>query len=492
MSFQAIPLEHVLSQLPAILIVSSSIAVDQCLRADLIEERFRCQVWLWLTVLLSLHSHANEEDDGDDLIFESWIHLVIVSNLASIVWLAAMGPLQRMSKRNIGTWWLPFAAWNAMISSSCLFSDFTRQPRALFSTEVYLASMAALWVVQWRRKRKERINKELRRITISRHPSFFNSNENGGIDPSQWCTWKASTTLRWISQVFLWEEDDDTVVIQQLASHRIHGALLDTLTISQLLALQVPYGPACRLAHAIETELLRPHPKPREAQTVVTEREPPLQSDFLSSYDQEYNNEYSNDQKTSFRMQPMQPINSDSVNHSTNQYRTEKPSIRPEEEERMGAIMKERFGLELPQFNVDKSSDLPPKESISHPLMEDRKPPTPYFTKTAPPFPAPVAAATASKDMSSYQAVAEPQKSAEGMPPGLLDQMPSHIKDIAKRRPDLVRQLLQNQSLEQQQQPLLSSLTEEGEQEAEDADDDETTQLIRRKSRPTQYKSTGL
>lgn len=481
MKLPSVPLDQVLSQLPVILIVTCSIVVDQSLRADFIEARLRSQILLWLCVVLSLQSLESEEHDEADFIFESWTHLVIVSNIVSVFWLASMGPPQRIAKGSKSTLWLSFGAWNATVSSSALFSDYERQSRAAFSVVVYIVSIAALWVLQWQLRRKERFDKEMRRIAISRNDVILSRNVAGRLDPSQWYTWRASTTIRWMSEIVRSQEESDMDVIQQLAPHHIDGALLDTLTIEQLLALDVPYGTACRMAHAIETELLRPYPKPREAQarsligdTVFTGRKAPLQSDSLTIFDQEYNN----DLRTKLSTQK--------------KGEQDAPSIPKEQEERMGAMMKERFGLELPRLNVDKTGDGPATESFSHPLMEDRKL---QSTKSVPPSPPPITSVAAGSGIAALASVSEQQSSFEDIPAALLDQMPPQIKDAAKRRPDLVRQLLRNRSIQlqhpKQEDILRSVVSEEGEREEEDGDNDETTSLIQRKNRHSPYKSTG-
>ena len=75
----------------------------------------------------------------------------------------------------------------------------------------------------------------------------------------------------------------------------------------------------------------------------------------------------------------------------------------------------------------------------------------------------------------------------------VLEQMPPNIQDIARRRPELVRQMF----LDRQRRQRLSQFSEEQQllgDESDDAslddndDDDETTSLIQRRRRP-KYKS---
>ena len=82
----------ILSQLPAIFIATSSLLIDQVLRIDLIEERFRCQVLLWLCFVLSLHTHHQHDDK---VIFEIWVNLIFVSNIGNIAAFGILGPIQK-------------------------------------------------------------------------------------------------------------------------------------------------------------------------------------------------------------------------------------------------------------------------------------------------------------------------------------------------------------------------------------------------------------
>ena len=71
-----------------------------------------------------------------------------------------------------------------------------------------------------------------------------------------------------------------------------------------------------------------------------------------------------------------------------------------------------------------------------------------------------------------------------GIPMELLKKMPKEILDIAKRRPELVKQMLRNH--ERKLQPVIEQNVEEHEELEDDYDDDERTSLIRRKSRGQQ------
>ena len=87
----------------------------------------------------------------------------------------------------------------------------------------------------------------------------------------------------------------------------------------------------------------------------------------------------------------------------------------------------------------------------------------------------------------------------EGIPPSILATMPPQIQEIAKRRPDLVRKMLNDHQKRNQKQeeeealnnelPVVEEEERPPEQEQEDDDDDERTSLIRRKPRQRKNKS---
>lgn len=330
--------------------------------------------------------------------------------------------------------------------------------------------------------------------------SFVMSQDMDGFDRSLWYTWKPSTTLRWISQVLESDDDTDPGVVQQLVSHRIDGKLLDTLTVSQLLQLQVPYGPACHLHHAIQNELVRPFPKPREAELgngmlgsdrnfVSYSGEMQVHSgDFLSGFDQEYNSD---------RPRNFAPKSSGLADRNSFAAGAEMLSLDAEKEDRVAEIMKERYGLELPRLRSaegstseqdsvpSKAADVTADESpLQQSSMLKKPPPSSTLPKVAP----------------SAAGMPTPPSAQGEIPEVLLKQMPPNIQDIAKRRPELVRKMILSRQLQTQQQQQredqLYTHAEEGGGEYvsndDDSSNDETSRLIRRKKDRHQYKSTGL
>ena len=85
------------------------------------------------------------------------------------------------------------------------------------------------------------------------------------LDERQWYTWNRIQSIQWIAQQVISKEDQEEkgMVVSILASHYITGEVLDGLAdVSQLVALKVPFGPACRLSNSI-VGLIERYPKPR-------------------------------------------------------------------------------------------------------------------------------------------------------------------------------------------------------------------------------------
>jgi len=107
--------------------------------------------------------------------------------------------------------------------------------------------------------------------------------------------------------------------------------------------------------------------------------------------------------------------------------------------ERVQEIMSERFGIQLPQLNTDAVAAAANKKrttiSAAHP------PPPSVSAEMQPP----------SSSTIQYQPVVEMSQSP---PPShqLLDSMPANIREIASRRPDLVNTIIQQQQQQRQGQ----------------------------------------
>ena len=545
-----------LSQLTLTLIATASILLDRCLRYDLIQDRFRCQIWMWLAVALSLYQPSttttpnNDQEEQITLVFYSWIHLVVFSNIISIAVVATSDQIHKLQHYNSITTsfsLMPLGAWLAMISTF-----FPTKDKITFSMQVFCVSIAILWMIQWNSKRQRRLDQEAWQRQIPQHTTTTTQGRDISIDERVWYAWDVAQTLKWISDALSGTSaatsfatidlEERDFVLKILAPQRISGDVLDSLTVNTLVHhLKVPYGPAFRLAQAISQRLVRVYPKPRSssltgASSVNEDTDFSLNpdatakiesaqqnADWLTLHDQEYNNpnrqhqwQFSNFQgsnngtdstsQTAWKQNPLQQAASAPA---------EVPSLPPEQQERVEKIMKERYGLELPQFNtVDKNAKPAQDERIDNAIEDHALPGTGPLTQppslqntttiqsdSSVPFrlsrPIPQSTTGIAKYIQEPQEANPPASSVpslDGISPALLQNMPPQIREIAQRRPDLVRGMirdLQQQQQQQQQEQEQQQDLEVVEEEVQEMDqDDETTSLIQRRRRP-KYESLG-
>ena len=326
------------------------------------------------------------------------------------------------------------------------------------------------------------------------------------------------------------EEEQDRIVAI-LTPHRITGNVLDMLDVSQLVALGVPYGIAAHLsnsiAHLIEkypTPLLHSVNKTRQQRKIgsrndhqhlegiVYDDENPNSSYLLDLHDDEYNSlgrsrqqvmkkirgGGSHDEEIQMQQQQQRhPVSSqhemDIDHQDQHQYQQHHESITPEEggmtdelHQQLNDVMKERFGLELPKL---KAADfyaatqlLSGKESnrmSSHPLATNITPNTD-------------ARGNAHGNGNGHINTNQPRSDSSiggggggGSSPNILDNMldgmPPHLREIAKRRPDLMEKILnQKQGQVIQQNPhattMLPMVTEGRGNDDDDDDNDEGEQ----------------
>jgi len=326
-------------------------------------------------------------------------------------------------------------------------------------------------------------------------------------------------------------EEEQDMIITILTPHRITGNVLDMLDDSQLVALGLPYGTAAHLsdsiAHLIEkypTPLLHSVNKTRRQRKIgrrnhhsgiVYDDENPNTSYALDLHDDEYNSlgrsrqqvmkkmrgggGISHDEEIQMQQQHQRrPVSSSphemDIDHQ-DQHPQHHQSITPEEggmtdelHQQLNDVMKERFGLELPKLKADDfyaaTQLLSGKESnrmSSHPLATNMTTNTntdahgnDYINTNQP-----------RSDSSTGGGGGSSPKSLENM----LDGMPPHLREIAKRRPDLIEKIFnQKQGQVIQHNPHATTtlpMVAEGRGNDDDDDDDddngnETTSLIQR------------
>jgi hypothetical protein len=425
-----------LAELPVLLIATASVLLDLSFRKELVRDRLSCQLWLWLAVALS---HPSQEQP---VLFHAWVHGVIFSNILSTVasWkLTSWEPLGRL---------LAPSAWITMI----LTLLFRASSDASQSMGVYLLSFAVLWASQWHLHRKHRVGQHLQGIPSTRSDGCMRrfGLKSAPPDEREWINWSPSQVLKWMLVTL--DDEDANIVTSVLAPERIPGSILDTLNVQQILQLNVPYGPACLLSRHIQ-RLVRTHPPPRTTTSGVYASSSPRASaipatryerasvpnldeeesipepllDWLTQHDQQYNHP---DHASRQRNVPSKSYHADPVIESF----TFEGS---EQQRRMEQMMKERYGLELPKLRT-------PNEMQASP-PEDEYPPAGTLDYARGPASAPVV--PPAKDPMAPVPISK-EDVMEAIPPLIFKQMPRHIQEIAKRNPDMVKQLLSAQEQE--------------------------------------------
>lgn len=419
-----------LAQLPVLLIATASVLLDHSFRKELVKDRLSCQVWLWLALSLS---HPSQEQH---VLFHAWVHGVIFSNILSTVasWkLTSWEPLSGL---------LAPSAWITMTLTlpNGASSD------ALQSMGIYLLSFSVLWASQWH---IQRTPQDLQGIPSTRSDLCMKrfGLKSAPPDDREWINWRQSQVLQWMSAAL--DDEDANIVTSVLAAERIPGSILDTLSVQQLLQLNVPYGPACLLSRHIQI-LVRSYPPQRTATSGVyvsssprasaipagrhkrayvpnvdeEELIPEPQPDWLTLHDQQYNHPPQSDHASRPKNAPIKSYHADPVIESF----TFEGS---EQQLRMEQMMMERYGLELPKLRTpDEMQASPP---------EDEYPPAATLNYAR--APASVPLAPSAKDPMAPVPITKEDVMA-AIPPLIFKQMPPHIQEIAKRNPELVQQLM--------------------------------------------------
>lgn len=332
------------------------------------------------------------------------------------------------------------------------------------------------------------------------------------LDERQWYTWTRVQTIQWFAQQLsskvdnsICEEEKD-MVVAILVSHRITGDVLEGLEdLSQLIALRVPFGPAYRLSDSI-AELVERYPKPRSINSArgrtrrinnrlsriygnnsrgmydCTENDSELRAsnDCLNLHDHEYNNvlrsRQINEQLKGVddglllqrHVSPQVP-----GSQHQHQYQNEtvvQGSISEEQHEKLNGVMKERFGLELPKL---KATDfLAVQKGLSNKANTNHE--TIPLSNNDMSQSHPLAAATIWNDYANGTTVPIPQNAIQdppfpssyidnrsnsesltstNTPEQILAGMPPEIREIAKRRPDMIETIWKQQQQQVLQQP---------------------------------------
>jgi hypothetical protein len=422
-----------LAQLPVLLIATASVLLDHSFRKEFVRDRLSCQVWLWLAIALS---HPSQDQP---VLFYAWVHGVIFSNILSTVTSWKLTSWDHLSRL------LAPSAWITTILTLPNGVSFD----ASESIGVYLVSFVVLWISQWHLHRRHRVGQDLQGIP-STHSDVCMKRfglKSAPPDEREWINWSPSQVLQWMSATQ--DDEDANIVTSVLAPERIPGSILDTLSVQQLLQLNVPYGPACLLSRQLQ-RLVHTHPPPRTSSSVSYETSPSRgssipaaryesasvpnldekessilesQPDWLTLHDQQYNNPKS-EHTPRQRKVPSNSYHADPV--------TESFTFEGSEQQlRMEKMMKERYGLELPKLRTPNDIQASPPRDEYPPAATLNHAHAPDFAPVAPPPKDPLAPAPITKE-----------DVMGAIPPLIFKKMPPNIQEIAKRNPEIVKQLL--------------------------------------------------
>lgn len=289
-------------------------------------------------------------------------------------------------------------------------------------------------------------------------------------DETLWYTWDREQTLQWISYQLDKTDrasnasltnarasshneakDEKRMVLSKLANQQISGDVLDELVdVSKLLLLQIPFGPACRLSRTI-ARLTNQHPNPNRtlSRNGDANADTGNEVSWLSEHDKEYNSssgkisrEHSKGNTEGIEAPFQRDISR--IGKRSDEGYVQRGIPSPSESEELNRLMKEKFGLELPRVHHDRSTKCPSDGGHDIPYRVGHS--VPSSQPANHPNSSPNGDDTTSNPLHSVQ-------------PDLISQMPPHIQDIARRRPDLIKQLIvQKQRLPKQSVPLKNAV----------------------------------
>ncbi len=557
------------SVVPIVLLVISSILLDRTLRYETLLHRSQIQIGIWLALLLTTSIALQISNDDNNTTIQPqiiclvWAHLAVFFALVGILVQGLQKSYSAAKKpktMELGLSILPFSCLcSILVVAGCFLKSAITNEATLdinslwkFSLLSFCATFLAGWLIKVLAIRRTTMDLQQQGMPTTVATTTEDSVVGGGImarlcgmtpatsvnytkprmqanpwlDERQWYTWNRVQTMQWFAQQ-LKSTDEPARVLSILQGQSIIGEVLDNLSISQLVALKVPFGPAVLLSNAI-AGLVDRSPKPRILNGVLqrTRREASsaVSNDCLDLHDHEYNNQ---EPERSMNQHPSEELQREAPQTNPPPIPEKQPidysgggGMSEEQHEKLNQVMKDRFGLELPklratdflavQKGLNKKNDssngnvhMPDNDKaaqsqVSHPL--ETAPRNNYYANTTP--------TTAQKGpLAPMDASNSSPPPVNGIPQQILQGMPPHLQEIAKRRPDLVntiwKQKHQAQQQQQQQQQLpepqlptaryqdLPALPEgdETEDEFDSDNEDETTSLIHRDHDSSRYKS---
>ncbi len=574
------------SIIPVVLIASSAILLDRTMRYETILHRCQIQIWMWLALFLASSLNWSENDSNYDnpqqrMLISLWAHGTLFFNLTAILAEGLKNNNIGLSKRQEATRMilpiLPISCWWPMIlvTVASILVEVTTSVEGFLSILAlwklslwtFLATFLFLWFLRAVAARRQKISADLQgmpttatsgdwsggiiaRICVMEPYSGYNKPADAApldacyLDERQWYTWSNLETMQWFVQQLKDNSEGNQKIVSLLAAQCITGDVLDSLVdVSQLVALRIPFGPACRLSDAV-VGLVERYPKPRIINGVRqrrrrgdawTSNERHSSRDCLDLHDDQYNNNHhgeSNESEQQVRSQSSE-LQAMGANEELRRGRPAPPShvaqpqqayqngsrnqMSEEQHEKLNRVMKDRFGLELPKLRATDFLEVQnglnaqngrkaqvPNEGMTQPTAEPTMRTNNYsIGTTAVPIEQTVST-NGSPSMPTRNV--SPSIQSTGIPDHILKGMPPELREIAKRRPDLVETIWkqkQQQALQGRQptKAKLAALPESNrevqettfEEEFDSDNEDETTSLIQRdaihREHPGRYKS---
>jgi hypothetical protein len=409
--------------IPAVLIAIAAILVD----ATFLSDAFRLRIWAQLPLWLAASLQGAPEGDGSFTYI--LIHIIFFLTLTSAGYDAFRVQCRWWTSDTVRADYFRLLAHSMILPLLYSFIWLvppTDMPLAwMQSSGLFSLSFLALCGWRWTALRKRRIRQEhVGMPTVESLPIFHSTRS---LEESEWREWTPSEVLTWMHGL----EGDWSSVCSQLAPERISGSVLESLTVGELRSMGLPYGPAQLLVRKIKD---------------LTFQYPPRQTslDRDGEHDELEMDRWYKDDRPTQRSQPHIPVPAEGLQpdwyqddgstdrlqqHTAASVEGLHPAtdtsgmfgeLDDEAVKRAKDLFRGQFGLELPEIRVRSASskEQSPNCKARHSSHESR-------------------------GSISMGNVARPEAQVEdnGIPLGLLDSMPPHVREVAEERPDLLRML---------------------------------------------------
>lgn len=430
---------------PDTLIATCSVLIDLTFRRELYRDRIWTQIILWLTLSLQ------EKSSSQALLLHGIFALSIISCTYAVL-------LLRWS------YFLGASDYTRLFAPSLLitlFWDSFRQSEnfvgSLHCWIIFLLTFSGLAAWMWYSNQRFQQRQSLVGMPVVTSTVNLAS---VNLDEFHWNQWTRSQVLHWISSL---NDEWRYSVCRELAPEGITGSVLKGMTTDDLRSMGLSYGDARRLVDQIH--LLTSKYPDRNLCSDSGEKQRDLFQDWLGD-DVTETTTYTHQPPKSF-MNDEEVLNEESVT-------------------RAKAVMKERFGFELPDLRSTTSIETeigaagPSQVSME---VEDAKP-----------------------SIEETDVVAEKELSHLLTPPPLeiLSALPDHIREIAIRKPELLTALWTTHQLQSKNRNVpdpdrIKLLIQESIPVRFDAvetiipnvhhDEEETTALLRKRTSNPKYAS---